>query len=256
MEEQPLDKQTSTTEGSKYSFRKTLKRLRELQNTEGYGQLTIKYLPFILNTVKKKHVKCNMKYTYEELLDEALLASLIAEKRYKPELGYDFTTYAKFDINGALTTYTTNLTKTQLELFVKLVKFVDKYSAANGKHPSKSSILKGLKISEERYTHLIQDLVPPTIIPYINVQDNGEESEIGIQDDESDSEVLVNDILKIISKLDAPLKDIIEMAVIQELSIDSIATYLKVAKPIAQGIIDSAKAELRDILELHGITNS
>lgn len=249
-----MEEQLPIVERSKYSFRKTLKRLRDLQKTEGYGGLTIKYLPFILNTVKKRHVKCNMKYTYEELLDEALLASLIAEKRYKPELGYDFTTYAKFDINGALTTYTTNLTKTQLQLFIKLVKFVDKYSATNGKHPSKASILKGLKISEERYVHLIQDLVPPSIVPYISMQDNGEEVEVGVQEDESDSEVLVNDILKIISNLEPPLKDIIEMSVVQELSIDSIATYLKVPKATAQGLIDSAKAELRDILELHGIT--
>lgn len=249
-----IQQEASQESTAKYDFRKVLKKIRDTGAVEGFGEMTLKYLPFILTKAKKKYLQCNMKFTYDELLDEALLAALTAEKRYNKDLGYDFTTYAQYDIDGALSTYTSSLSNTQLVLFRKLSKFIDNYAADTGKHPSKESIIKGLKISEEKYTHLVQDLVPPMVLPYMSIQEDGDETELGIQEDMTDGEILINDILKIIENLEPELKSIIEMSVIQELSIDSIATYLKVPKAVAQGRIDTAKVELRDILALHDIT--
>lgn len=259
------------TERAKYCFRTLLKKYRDskehLSNTKKpsietqesleVGELTLKYLPFILTRVKKAHIKNHRRYTFEELLEEALLASLVAEKRYKPKLGWDFSTYAKYDIEGALTRFTSSLSNTQLALYNKMVKFIEKYSAETGKHPSKDSILKGLSISDETYTHLLQDLEPPILVPYMRIQEDSigqEEIEQGLEEALQESEVLMHDILKIIKNLESPTKEIIEMSVIQEMSIDSLAIFLGVTKQVAQGRIDSAKAELRDILELHGIT--
>lgn len=239
-------------EKAKYSFRKVLKKYRDSKET--HGVLTLQYLPFILTRVRKKYLQHHMRYPYEDLLDEALLASLLSEKRYKPKLGYDFTTYAKYDIDGALTRFISSLSTTQLTLYNKMLKFIDQYSSKNGKHPSKDSIIKGLSISEEKYKNLLQDLEPPTIVPYMSISNEDEEIELGTQDSTVESDIIIHDILTIISKLESPIKEIIEMSVIQEMSIDSIAKYLNIPKQEAQGKIDSAKAELRDILELHGIT--
>lgn len=261
-----------TTERAKYCFRTLLKKYRDskehLSNTKKpsvetqesleVGELTLKYLPFILTRVKKAHVKHYRRYSFDELLEEALLASLMAEKRYNPKLGWDFSTYAKYDVEGALTKFTSSLSNTQLVLYNKMIKFIEKYSSETGKHPSKASILKGLSISEEKYTHLLQDLEPPILVPYMRIQEDSigqEEVEQGMEDAVQESDVLVHDILKIIKNLESPTKEIIEMSVIQEMSIDSLAIFLGVTKQVAQGRIDSAKAELRDILELKGITN-
>lgn len=249
----------------RYCFRSLLKKHQEsikCSSTDNIapielGERTLKYLPFILARVKKSHIRHHRRYTFEELLDEAILASLVAEKRYKPELGWDFSTYAKFDIEGALTRFTSSLSNTQLVLFSKLTKFINKYSAETGKHPSKESIIKGLNISEEKYKHLLQDLEPPIIVPYTKVSDNSEmteEVELGLEEAVQESDIMIQDILRIIKDLESPTKEIIEMSVIQEMSIDSLAIFLGVSKQVAQGRIDSAKAELRDILELHGIT--
>ena len=248
-------------EKAKYSFRRLLKKTLDThsknvkQNKDTTEvSLTLQYLPFILTRVRKKYLQHHMRYSYDDLLDEAILASLVSEKRYKPALGYDFTTYAKYDIDGALTKFISSLSVTQLTLYNKMLRFIDSYSSKTGKHPSKASILSGLKISEEKYTHLLQDLEPPTIVPYMSITKGGEEVELGVRESSTDSDIVVNDILTIISKLDSPMKEIIEMSVIQEMSIDSIASYLSISKQEAQGKIDSAKADLRDILELHGIT--
>lgn len=245
---QPLPEDT---EKARYSFRKVLKKYRN-SNTD--GALTLKYLPFILTRVRKKYLQHHMRYSYEDLLDEAILASLVSEKRYKPKLGYDFTTYAKYDIDGALTKFISSLSATQLTLYNKMLKFIDSYSSKTGKHPSKVSIIEGLQISEDKYNHLLQDLEPPIILPYMSISNENEEVELGIEDSTADSDIVIHDILTIISNLESPIKEVIEMSVIQEMSIDSIATYLGISKQEAQGKIDSAKVELRDILELHGIT--
>lgn len=262
-------------EKAKYSFRVMLKKYRDsyvkqkdrkdhegttedCSDTLKVGELTLKYLPFILTRVKKKHIQYYRRHSYEELLEEAILASLLSEKRFNPTLGWDFTTYAKYDIDGALTKFVSTLSNTQLTLYNKMLKFIDKYSSEYGKHPSKRSIIDGLNISEEKYTHLLQDLEPPSIVPYMKLQVNNEtheeEVEAGVEEASQESEVIIQDILKIIKDLESPTREIIEMSVIQEMSIDSVASFLGVTKQAAQGRIDSAKAELRDILELHGIT--
>lgn len=271
MEDTQLDTKIEIQESSqdleraKYCFRGVLKRYRDINKNVkhdskdkqeiSFGDYTLKYLPFILKRVNKKYIQHHRRYSYEDLLDEALLASLVAEKRYKPELGYDFSTYSKYDIEGALSTFTSSLSNTQLTLFNKLIKFIDSYSSKNGKHPSKTSILSGLKISEEKYNNLLQDLEPPCIVPYMSIsnEDTGQEEEVGVEHRTPEDDLVITDILGIIAKLEEPIKSLIEMSVIQEMSIDSIATYLGVSKSQAQGSIDSAKAELRDILELHGI---
>lgn len=254
------------TERARYCFRNILKKYRDTQGDTlksiskdsqnvDFGSYTLKYLPFILTRVSKKCAQHHHIYSFDSMLDEALMAALIAEKRYKPELGYDFTTYAKYDIDGALNSFVSSLSNTQMVLYKKVLKFIASYSAEHGKHPSKASIIKGLKISDEKYVHLLQDLEPPTIIPYISISENGEESEAGIEECTQENMTLINDILSIIAIMESPNKELIEMSVIQEMSIDSIAVFLGIPKAEAQGKIDAAKGQLRDILELHGITN-
>ena len=242
----------------KYSFKKILKEfsLKNTNNTleeKSFGSLTIKYLPFIFGVVKQRHLKHYPKYSYEELLEVALIASLTAEKRFKPELKWDFSTYARRDIEGALVQYVSSLSKIQLELYNKVLRFISEYSSKTGKHPSKESILKGLKISEEKYNHLLQDLEPPYIVQYTQITEDGTEVELGIDNETPEDSIIVRDILKIISTLDADIKELIELSVIQELSLDAIASYLGIQKSEAQARVDSAKADLKDILELHGI---
>lgn len=246
---------------TKYSFKKVLKEFSlnnnkdsTVDNSTKFGSLTLQYLPFIFGVVKQRHIKHYPKYSYEELLEVALLASLTAEKRFNKDLKWDFSTYARRDIEGALVQYVSSLAKTQLELYNKVLKFISEFSSKTGKHPSKASIMKGLSISEEKYIHLLQDLEPPCIVPYMQMQEDGTETEVGIDTETPEDSIIVRDILKIISQLEEPTKTLIELSVIQELSLDAIASFLNVQKSEAQAKVDLAKADLRDILELHGIT--
>ena len=246
----------------RYSFKRILKEfsLKNNKNTEvsrqdtGFGSITLKYLPFIFGVVKQRHLKHYPKYSYEELLEVALIASLTAEKRFKPELKWDFSTYARRDIEGALVQYVSSLTKLQLNLYNKVLRFISEYSSKTGKHPSKESIIKGLNITEEKYQHLLQDLEPPYIVQYMQISEDGSEIELGIDTETPEDSIVIRDVLKIISQLEDTTRELIELSVIQEMSLDAIASYLGIQKSEAQARVDSAKADLKDILELHGIT--
>lgn len=216
--------------------------------------LTIKYLPFIVKRVGKKYQKHQGIYKFDMLLEVAIEAALKAESRFDPSKGLDFSTYARYDIDGDLNSCTSVLSKHQRALYNKLLSFISSYVETYNIHPSKASILKGLNISEVQYDNLMADLEPVDLVPYMLVnKDTGKEEELGIDEYHGEESIVSMDIMKLLAHLSEEEQMLITMSCIEEQSVYAIMDKVGCNKSEASSKIDKAKAKFRKILEANDI---
>jgi DNA-directed RNA polymerase specialized sigma subunit len=107
-------------------------------------------MPFIENFVRKLHRRYANHGEYEELLSEAILASLHAEKRYDPDKG-KFSAYARRFIEGAVIKSITKLGTKQQHVLNKVYKALDKYVAEHNAIPNIEVILESIGVTKEAY---------------------------------------------------------------------------------------------------------
>lgn len=231
-----------------------LKQAAEQQKqSDKIESYTLKYLPFILRRVQKKHAKHYAIYKFDDLLDAAVEGALKAEKRYQPSKGTDFSTYARYDIDGAMDSFITNNTKTQLILYKKILQFVEEYVNGNSIYPSDIDIIKGVGITTEKYKELLTDMEPVHFVSYTTIREDGSEEELGIDEYTGEDNLLSVDILKVLSTMDKETQDIIKIFCIEELSLNEIMHRFKISKPEAQSRVTQAKEKFKMALLDNGI---
>ncbi len=231
------------------SFTNSLKK-----NTDTVGSLTLQYMPYIFRTVGKKYYKHSRVYRYDDLLEVAIEASLKAEKRFNPDLGTDFSTYARHYINGDLSRYILNMTKHQFDIYTQMMDYIKKYFSKYGSYPTELKICKALGMTLEKYREFLKELEPPVLISYNYVTENGREEEYGIDGNTPENSIISLDIMKLLCSLPKEQQDIIKMVCIEEMSIHNVMTYLKTDKSKAQSKIDKAISTFKELLESNGIT--
>jgi len=102
-------------------------------------------MPFIQGYVRKLYHRFAKRYAYDDMLQEAFIAALLAEKRYDPEKG-DFSSFIKKPIDGAVIRSVTTTTSKQQTLLLRVYKYVEEYSAEHSEIPSIEMALQHLKI--------------------------------------------------------------------------------------------------------------
>ena len=129
------------------------------------GELTVKYTPFIRNTVKK--FGSQYKYVdYQELEQVAILASLEAERIYDNSRGVQFHMYAKKFIHGALTRHLTGSSIRQNKIKRSVEGILDDY-AQRGEIPTLDLIAEFLGIKKKTLKKVLK--IPSTVfIPIVD----------------------------------------------------------------------------------------
>lgn len=246
--EEEIELNDETIRDTKYSFIEELKKAST--SNDSY---TLKYMPFIMNRVRKKHIKHQGYHSYEDLLLVAISESVKAEKRYNPSKS-DFSTFVRYYIDGALNEYVTPISKGQMKLYNKISKFIQEYTAKHKEQPSLETILEGTGITKLRYNNLMKDLEPTQLV---NTIDEYSEDSVGVvltSPDTVDSDLAVQDILNIIDGMEEADKNLLTEVLLKEVPITVMATKMKVSRAVAQSMFDQSRERLKDILILHDIT--
>lgn len=115
---------------------------------------TEQYAPYIRKIVGAMYKKRSGYYEFNELLSIAMLASIEAERRYNPELA-TFSTYIKRRVEGALTSFITNLDSGSLKTLKDILKFIKHYQAEHGLTPSLNIISDGVKAPVEKLIRIL-----------------------------------------------------------------------------------------------------
>ena len=117
---------------------------------KGNGYYTVKYLPFIENHTRKLYNRFAQRYDYEDLLSEATLAALLAEKIYKPEVS-EFSSYIRKRIEGAVIRSVSSTSSKQQSLLMKIYKWVEDYTEKTEAIPSIDMALHATGINHGDY---------------------------------------------------------------------------------------------------------
>jgi RNA polymerase sigma factor for flagellar operon FliA len=221
--------------------------------TDDTSSLTLRYIPYILRRVQRKYVKHYAIYKFDDLLEVAIEGALKAEKRFDRTKGVDFSTYAKYDIDGEMDNYIASNTKTQIALYRQILQFVEKYVANHSIYPSDKEIAKGIGITIEKYKALLMDMAPVITVSYMSVTDNGNEEELGVEESNEEGTIVTLDVLKLLETLDDETQLLIKLTCIDEVSVHQVATMLGITKPKAQSKVQIAKDKFKELLIQHGI---
>ena len=116
---------------------------------------TLQYRPFIENLTRRIHERFGQRYSYEDMLSEALLASVAAEKRYDPERS-DYSSFIRRTLEGAIIRSVTSTTSKQQSLLLKVYRWVDEYAGTHDAIPSIGMALEALDITKASYEKALE----------------------------------------------------------------------------------------------------
>lgn len=206
---------------------------------------SLKYIPYILQETALIYNKHHKRYDFNELLSVAFTASIEAESKYNPDVAA-FTTYARWFIIGALNTYVSSMSKTQLKLQSKVQNYIAEYYKIHNLYPSRIVILQDLKISEESFRNLVNTTSE------LQYMDDEEDELISAEQGPEDT-IMCDDVLKAIDYIDVDYGGIIRMHLIDEVPFILIAKRLKTTKSSIQSTYVKGLAELRTELIHRGL---
>jgi len=115
---------------------------------------TLQYKPFIEGLTRKLHRRFAERYDYEDMLSEAMIASLIAEKKYDPERS-EFSGFVKKYVEGAVIRSVTTTSSRKQNLLVKVYKWLDDYAEEHGAIASIEMALTILHIKQRDYDNAL-----------------------------------------------------------------------------------------------------
>lgn len=233
--------------GRHYDFAVSLKaQYKEIKDLpEGTVAYSLQYIPWILQITADVYNKHHKYYDFNELLSVAFAASVEAEEKYNPETN-NFTTYARYHIIPALNEYVSNMSKTQLDLQKRILSFIAKYFNDNKVHPCESVILKELNIKEETFRNLVQSVE----LTYI---DDDTETVI-CSEMTAEQSIFLDEYYKALDYIDVDYDGILRLKIIEDLPFQIICKRLSLTKEKAQQLYDKALLDLREELQLRGIS--
>jgi RNA polymerase primary sigma factor len=135
-------------------------------------------------SVAKRYIHCGLPLS--DLIEEGNLGLIKAVEKFKPEMGYRFSTYATWWIRQAIVRALAKHTRT-IRLPVNVAETINRFARVLrsmvqrlGRDPTSPEIAKEMSLSTEQITHIMQMVQPPSSL----------EAEIGSKDGNSLKDVL------------------------------------------------------------------
>lgn len=230
-----------------YDFTKELKKkyeqIKDLPPSEvGY---TLSYTPWVLAKTREMYIRFNKRYEFNDLLSVIIIACQEAELKFDASKQSMFTSYAAKFVEGAVISYTSNLSTTQVKLLKRIQEFTEHYFIKHNSYPAKHIILETLKVSEQRFENL---LAQNAQLQYIENEDDFQEvSDI-------DSQIIVDEILSVIRYIDVDYNGMLESIYIDEQEERVVAAKLGLTTQVFNTRLAEAVEVLKEELKARGLS--
>ena len=140
------------------------------------NSLVEQHLPLVRTVVGRLAMTLPSHVNVDDLYSAGLVGLLNAVRRYNPKTGCSFESYARVRIRGAIFDELRRLDwvpRSVHEKARKLEKVMQDLTQRTGRVPSNAEMAKALKISEDEYDELLEQVRPVTYVCLDSVQ-NGE----------------------------------------------------------------------------------
>jgi len=153
---------------------------------ENSDSLTVQYLPLIRRIVYQLHRKFGKKHDVDDMLSEAIIAALVAEKRYDPEKG-KFGNFIQQAVTGAVIRSITSTSTKHQHTLNRIYTYIDEYIVEHKKIPSIDMTLEALHIPAVAYKRALRNSEELVKLSLTAMQDATDEVEDSMLEDIADA---------------------------------------------------------------------